>query len=77
MRSFANLSCVALSALLLSSTAQAAKLTRGPYQQMSSDTAVTIVWRSDEPTKAKVEYAESASDGSYDKKVESDALATQ
>lgn len=77
MRPFLHLLVAPLAALVLASPAQAAKITRGPYLQMGSDTAVTVVWRTNEPTTAKVEYAEGEGSESYDKKAESDALATQ
>lgn len=65
----------ALCVVLLSPLAQAAKVTRGPYLQMGSDTSMTIVWRTDEPTTAKVEYGQR--EGTLDQRAEAAAPATQ
>lgn len=65
---------VVLLVLLVAQTALAARITRGPYLQMGSETAVTIVWRTDVPTTGKVTY-ETA--GSAAATVESTKEATQ
>lgn len=65
---------VALLVLLLAQPALAARVTRGPFLQMGSDTAITIVWRTDVPTTAKVTF-ETA--GAASKVVESTTEATQ
>src|SRR5690606_5047515 len=65
---------VALLVLLLAQPALAARVTRGPYLQMGSDTAVTVVWRTDVPTTAKVTYETAGSPAAV---VESTREATQ
>lgn len=42
--------------ILLSVTAQAQILTRGPYLQMMSSNAITIRWQTDKPANGKVRY---------------------
>ncbi|MEO8602541.1 MAG: metallophosphoesterase family protein [bacterium] len=49
-------SLVALIALLLAATADAALLTRGPYLQMPGPHGMTVRWRTDVPTTSEVAY---------------------
>ena len=49
------------SSLLISSTAFATTVTRGPYLQSASDSAITIHWRTDSSTNSVVKYGSSPS----------------
>ena len=60
MEKHRSVTVIALLVMLLSITAQAQTVTRGPYLQSANDDAVTVRWRTDVATDSVVRYGATA-----------------